>query len=331
MKYAYHKLLASRWHDFAASNNIDNLLLSEIKDYHLIAKDPDNGPSFRRFYSILESLHLSAANQQIQNWSNGSNKLSLGLLSSSSLRHSNVPEDARLIVLKGTIDLAHGDVLKKQILNACADSKSRLIVILIDYGCEQAFSLTNKLGCTCVGLSDASGNSISLQERYQLIVEFMLYNSLKIRSCIWWGIPFGMIYTYSLYVHALKLLGLKKKTSLDYLTVKHHFSWTDFCVDNIYSSLPLVEGFDLPRPNIKYFQAAFYDKNVLTMSYDVSDKESKLLNFLVGLRNKGFYVMTSASRAEKTDNQEYIASLDKILDKNAKSILLVFGKICRNL
>ena len=86
--------------------------------------------------------------------------------------------------------------------------------------------------------------------------------------------------------------GIEKKTSLDYLTVKHHFSWTDFCVDNIYSSLPLVEGFDLPRPNIKYFQAAFYDKNVLTMSYDVSDKESKLLNFLVGLRNKGFYVMT---------------------------------------
>tara|TARA_B100000674_G_scaffold61603_1_gene42798 strand:+ start:333 stop:1748 length:1416 start_codon:yes stop_codon:yes gene_type:complete len=323
MKYPYYELLAHRWTLYAKNNDTNALLNLEISDYHKVTKDPDTGDNFRRFYTILEPLYIYASKKELHSWSNGQKKLSLSLLSNSYLKNSHVSKNSKVIVLKGPIDLAHGDVLKKQIKNA--NNRKNLVLILFDYDEKQAVSISSQLDCKCIGLANISPN-INVLNRYKLIVEFLLFNNQYIKSCVWWGIPFGMTFTYNLLVLTLKLLNIPRTISLEYLTVKHHFSWSSHYIDTIYTSLPLVKGFDTSLPKIKYFPASFYDPSEF-QSLNTSEKSVtqnlKIINYL---RKQGCHILSSVSRAEKTDDQTYIDVLQSILSYNKKTVILIFGK-----
>lgn len=327
MKQEYLALFADRWLQFSIEKSSNPILVSEVRDYHLIAKDPDSGASFRRFYSCMEPLHLAMATSASQQYSINVNTMPLSLYSKSRLRHVSLPSNAKVVVLKGTIDLAHGDVLRKQILNLDTSGKRNLILLLIDYHQARADVLQKDLGCLCIGLHDSLSNASSiLENRYLLIAEFLLANRSKVTCCFWWGIPFGMIFTFSLHNLLLSRLGLTKTLELSWVTVKHHFSWSESYLDSVYTSLPLVDGFDPPAPTIKYFKSSFYSRSL----FDIDTATSNLTGNphyerLSGMRSSGKFLMTSASRSEKTDNQQYISALRSILMNSENTALLVFG------
>ena len=132
------EILPKAWKN-ACNGVVESILLREISDYHSYAKNPDSGENFRRFYRHIEPLHCHLAH-------NVARELSLQNQGSGQLIQARVRAHAeevglelfftrcvKIAVLKGTIDLAHGDVLKTQIKNLLAEEQGSVGVVFLDY------------------------------------------------------------------------------------------------------------------------------------------------------------------------------------------------------
>lgn len=335
--------LPKLWKD-AGCGVIQNILARELNDYHMYAKKPDSGENFRRFYRHIEPLHVFLAHKAVQEWSSGTsragtliqhriNSYSRSLDVESFFRRCN-----KIAVLKGTIDLAHGDVLKKQIKNLSINEKPSVGVVFIDYASPDELSIDEDLldGLNCLFL----GSVKSLKDRYLIIAHGITTTPLGAphsKEIIWWGIPFGMIFVFTL----SRLMFLGGKSSLkdgneskahvfarSLLTVKHHFSFSNRYVDRIYTSTPLVGGFEeIARPKLIQFKPSFYSEDELKgSSSSLSHKESDIVRRLWEMKSAGSLLVSSASRVEKTDNKKYLSAVMAILESNSASCLVCFGK-----
>lgn len=333
--------LPKLWKDLGCGV-IQNILARELDDYHSYAKKPDTGESFRRFYRHIEPLHVFLAQKAFQEWSSGKsragtliqqriNSYSRSLNVESFFRRCN-----KIAVLKGTIDLAHGDVLKKQIKNLSINEKPSVGVVFVDYASPDGLSIDEDLldGLNCLFL----GSVKNLKDRYLLIAHGITtpLGAPHSKEIIWWGIPFGMIFVFTL----SRLMFLGGKSFLQdgnelkahvfaksLLTVKHHFSFSNRYVDRIYTSTPLVGGFEeIARPKLIQFKPSFYSEDELKGSSSLSHKESDIVRRLWELKSAGSLLVSSASRVEKTDNKKYLSAVIGILESNSSSCLVCFGK-----
>lgn len=334
--------LPKLWKD-ADSGVVQDILARELTDYHKYAKNPDTGENFRRFYRHIEPLHTFLANKAAEEWSLETSGSGLLIRQRISFYSESLGVELffrkfnKIAVLKGTIDLAHGDVLKTQIKNLLTNEKSSVGIVFIDYSRPEQLSIDKDLlnGLNCLFL----GGVKNLKDRYLLIA----YGIASVdgppnsKEIIWWGIPFGMIFVFNL--SRLMLLGgniplqagNEQKAyvfSRSLLTVKHHFSFSNRYVDRIYTSTPLVGGFEeIARPKLIQFKPSFYGEDELQgSSADLSLKESEIISRLGDLKSGGALLVSSASRVEKTDNKKYLSTVEAILEANSTYCFLCFGK-----
>ncbi|MCB4378788.1 hypothetical protein [Synechococcus sp. MU1650] len=338
MNFFETNILPFLWKE-SLSGSISSVLNSELKDYHSYAKIPDTGENFRRFYSHIEPLHYFLANQAFSDFVK-TKALSSGYYERINSTYLSAKFDSFferskiIVVLKGTIDLAHGDVLQKQLKNVPDQKLDAIGVILIDYSLEQISNIKSKIGNVRIA---ALNNISSLKDKYSIIAYSLAKDQLKglNKEVIWWGIPFGMLFTYRLtnlmFEHFVKqnlvtedMAGRLRKSLL---TVKHHHSFTNLVVDNIYTSTPLVSGFlDLYKPKISSFEASFYYKNSLWCSSPLREQEAKIIKSLRIKKAKGCLLFSSVSRIEKTSHVDYISAIYTILSKSSSASLICFGK-----
>jgi len=331
------RVLPSLWKQ-AISGNVCSILRNEIDAYHQFAKQPDTGESFRRYYAHLEPLHSYLAHTTTATLLAESSTNDFNTRVESSIRflgiHNFFELNDKIAVLKGTIDLAHGDVLIKQIKNLPPERLKTTGLILIDYDSKMGSILQGQLGVNVLSL----GSLPSLKDRYVLVACGLAcaeYKSLN-KEIIWWGIPFGMIYTYLLekmlrankVTLSGKLSSGEKRFEKSYLTVKHHHSFSHFYLDAIYSSTPLVEGFaSLCKPKIRSFRASFYSHETLTTNIvPTTDKDVNLIRSLIQKKNQGIRLVSSASRIEKTCGSDYLSMIRNILESLQDISLVCFGK-----
>ena len=326
----------------ASKGVVNNILLQEISDYHLYAKNPDTGENFRRFYRHLEPLHcFLAVNVAKDFFAQHDSRISIQKRINSyaeGLRlHSFFAKCKKVAVLKGTIDLAHGDVLKKQIKNLSSAEKKSVGVVFLDYSGFEKLGIDEALfkSINCLFL----GGIKSLKDRYMLLAHGISGETGAVRSkeIIWWGIPFGMIFVFNLskllasrnieIVPAINSPG-DQVFSRSLLTVKHHFSFSSKYVDKVYTSTPLVQGFEeIYRPKLVQFNPSFYGTSELEgVSNVLSNAEVKLLNRLEKLKYSGSLLISSVSRVDKTSSQKYLTFVDNLLDRVSRACLLCFGK-----
>ena len=124
------KVLPSAWRD-ALDGKALPLLQDEIKWYHHYAKNPDTGDNFRRYYSQIEPLHAFLAENVYTELNSGDpvhlSKRNRIEKSSKLIKIDNfLNKYSKIAVLKGAVQLAHGDVLKKQI-ESLSDSKCQML------------------------------------------------------------------------------------------------------------------------------------------------------------------------------------------------------------
>ena len=339
MNYFEQHILPQAWKD-VCSGKILSVLESEAGHYHKFAKQPDTGENFRRFYALIEPLHsFMATNAAMDLNTSKAGVKNFALRIRNLYKALNAPvffrDRTKIVVLKGTIDLAHGDVLRKQLYNLSATDSARVGLILIDYGRSQAEKMALDLGVAVLPLGEVN----HLKDKYSIValgIAAKTDASMQ-RECIWWGIPFGMIFTYQLAKNIIdddsakpdldqKISHFKCKRS--FLTVKHHHSFSSKYLDKIYSSTPLVDGFgQLFKPEISSFPPSFYDQAMLSNLDPLTDqRESKVFMDLLHRKQQGFRLFSSASRVEKTCSTNYISTLKKILQEDSCSMLICFGK-----
>ena len=334
-------ILPKAWRD-AGNGVVESILFQEISDYHSYAKNPDSGENFRRFYRHIEPLHCYLARnvaREFSGYGEGAGKLVKE-------RVESYAEDIRLdsffarcskiAVLKGTIDLAHGDVLKTQIKNLWHYEKASVGLVFLDYSGPEKIGLDTETleNLNCLFL----GNIKSLKDRYILIARGIAndFGSPHSKEIIWWGIPFGMIFVFSLsrFIRIGTGSVQPKETSdrevflRSLLTVKHHFSFSNKYVDKVYTSTPLVHGFEeIARPKIVQFRPSFYGEVELQGVHDqLSRAELEVIDTIKKLKDSGALLFSSASRVDKTSNKQYLLAVEKILDGVGKSCLVCFGK-----
>ena len=182
------------------------------------------------------------------------------------------------------------------------------------------------------------GGIKSLKDRYILIACGIANDSGSPHSkeIIWWGIPFGMIFVFSLsrFIRIGAESVQPKETSdrevflRSLLTVKHHFSFSNKYVDKVYTSTPLVHGFEeIARPKIVQLSPSFYGKVELQGVHNqLSRVELGVIETIKRLKDSGALLFSSASRVDKTSNKRYLLAVEKILDSVEKSCLICFGK-----
>ncbi len=336
------EILPKAWKN-ACNGVVESILLREISDYHSYAKNPDSGENFRRFYRHIEPLHCHLAH-------NVARELSLQNQGSGQLIQARVRAHAeevglelfftrcvKIAVLKGTIDLAHGDVLKTQIKNLLAEEQGSVGVVFLDYSGPEKLGLSKETlaSINCLFL----GSIKSLKDRYITLAHGIAdaSGSLRSKEIIWWGIPFGMIFVFKLsrLICCGKGCFAEPKETLEcevflrsLLTVKHHFSFSNKYVDKVYTSTPLVHGFEeIARPKLVQFQPSFYGETELQGFYNqLNNAELKVINTIQKLKNDGALLFSSASRLDKTSNKQYLTAVEKILEGVSKSCLICFGK-----
>lgn len=322
----------------AVSGNVCSILRNEIESYHQFAKQPDTGESFRRYYAHLEPLHCYVAHTTTANLLGESCAKTFNARVESSISllgiHNFFELNNKIVVLKGTIDLAHGDILIKQLKNLPPQCKKTTGLILIDYDSKMGSILQRQLGVNVLSLGSLS----SLKDRYVLVacgVACTQYKSLN-KEIIWWGIPFGMIYTYLLekmlrarnFTISGKLSSGKKIFEKSYLTVKHHHSFSHLYLDAIYSSTPLVEGFEsLYKPQVRSFRASFYSHETLKNNIlPTKEKDVNLIRSLIHKKTQGIRLVSSVSRTEKICGSAYLSMIRDIFGSMQNISLICFGK-----
>ena len=159
----------------AHAGKVEMLLADEIKHYHTFCKNPDTGIRFRQFYSQIEPLHVYiASTSQVS-----ANKF---------LNHQTILCEhscSLFIVLKGTINLAHGDVLKAQLGTLSKSRKTNILLLLVDYDPSSASVLSEELGVRCVGCKIMN---FSLKYYYFVILAALKQSTSSSIRIIWWGI-----------------------------------------------------------------------------------------------------------------------------------------------
>lgn len=325
-------ILPSLWAK-AVDGNINSILMEEILLYHEYAKQPDTGENFRRFYSHIEPLHSFLAQKAAKELSykrdDSSNDFSarLEIFSNSLGLRQFFKQCNKIVVLKGGIDLAHGDVLKKQIRNLSQDEICCTGLILIDYPPSNALSNLFELGIKNLSL----GHLSNLKDRYALISYGLLKftgESRNEKEIIWWGIPFGMIFSYQLAINLATQSGSFLSCKRSYVTVKHHHTFSNKYIDKIYTSTPGISGFcEIYKPEVASFTPSFYDSNVLISNASLlSEQENLVLTNLRRIKANGAQLFSSASRVEKTCDVEYLNVIEGILTNIKDSVLVCFGK-----
>ena len=334
-------ILPKAWRD-AGNGVVESILSQEISDYHSYAKNPDSSENFRRFYRHIEPLHCYLARnvaRELSVYGEGAGKLVKERVESYAegiKLDSFFARCTKIAVLKGTIDLAHGDVLKTQIKNLLHREKASVGLVFLDYSGPEKIGLDAQTleNLNCLFL----GSIKSLKDRYILIARGIANHSGSPHSkeIIWWGIPFGMIFVFSLskFIRAGTVGFQPEETSgrdvflRSLLTVKHHFSFSNKYVDKVYTSTPLVHGFEeIARPKIVQFRPSFYGEVELQGVHDqLSRAELGVIDTIQRLKDSGALLFSSASRVDKTSNKQYLLEVEKILDGAGKSCLVCFGK-----
>ena len=333
MNFFEKNLLPSSWLR-AAEGSINPILNEEVGFYHKYAKKPDTGENFRRFYAHIEPLHSFIAQKAAVDLSRDEADCSnefrrrIEIFSETLNLHQFFVKCHKIVVLKGGIDLAHGDVLKKQIKNLSKQEVCCIGLILIDYSSVNIPTNLLALGVEILAL----GSIPNLKDRYA-VVSYGLANFTKEsdvdKEIIWWGIAFGMIFTYQLAINLAAQSGSRMHCKRSYLTVKHHHSFSHNYVDRVYTSTPCVSGFtEIHKPEISTFTPSFYDKSMLLSDSSFLSREDNLvLDNLKKIKNNGARLFSSVSRVEKTCDFEYMNVIEGILGNIDDSVLVCFGKI----
>ena len=342
MNFFEEAILPKAW-NHAGNGVVGSILKQEITDYHLYAKNPDTGENFRRFYRHLEPLHYSLSRNSAKELLNGQGDPGHLIQERISAYAKDVNLELffgkcrKIAVLKGTIDLAHGEVLKTQLRNLSIEERASVGVVFLDYSSSKTFpaykGLLNDLNCLYLG------NIKNLKDRYMLLAYGIASASGVVHSkeIVWWGIPFGMIFVFNL----SKLISFGRDDFAQrgdvpnghtfirsLLTVKHHFSFSSKYVDKIYTSTPLVHGFEeIDCPKLVQFKPSFYGENGLKGSSSLlTRKELEIIGRLNELKDSGGLLISSASRVDKTSNERYLSVVKTILDCASQSCIICFGK-----
>ncbi len=300
----------------ALSDDIEPILNHEISSYHKYCKNPDTGNRYRQFYSQLEPLHYESARNFFEK------KLKSNYFSirkSCKINHYSI-----FITLKGTIELAHGEVLKRQLQLLSDEEKLKVVVIMINYNAEIANKISVELGIKCVGIYAENRNLIS---SYLNVVMLLTSSSARRIRVIWWGIPFGMIFTYTL-LAMLQSEGylFDQRITKEFVTVKHKYSWNPAFLDLIHTGYSIVEGFEDPSPvKIKYSALSAYRKEDMLPQQNTEFTESSLVQKILSLKRNGYIVLTSASRDEKIINKNHFDLLRSIFESAEGIIYLSFS------
>ena len=327
------KVLPSAWRD-ALDGKALPLLQDEIKWYHHYAKNPDTGDNFRRYYSQIEPLHAFLAENVYTELNSGDpvhlSKRNRIEKSSKLIKIDNfLNKYSKIAVLKGTVQLAHGDVLKKQIESLSDSEMSNVGVVLLDYRYQTLEKDFSGFPANLLPLGDVP----SLKDRYIVLAKSIakLYSLSDKKEIIWWGIPFGMVFTYNLArkFHSIDYrIDTSSNVTLSLITVKHHFAFSSSYLDRIYTSTPLVSGFSkFARPSILGMKPNLYSSSSLINQHTLKNpKDIALYDQLKYIKSQGLKIISSVSRLEKTSGSNYIQDIDNLLEQTADTVYLYFGK-----
>ena len=283
----------------------EKLMRSEMSQYHKLAKrNCDTYESYSRFYSYHQFLYILAGLSIDESLLT---KIKIGFNKSIS----------QIFVIKGTIDLAHGNVFFNHLKNANQASKDNCALILIDYPQDFANKLGFKHKITCFGLEDCGK---LLVERYlaiaALAIKLQKNNSSKTLKICWWGIAFGMAFTYALIKRSCK------EIYTTFGTVKYSFEFSPLIVDSLLTATPwLIPGKE--TSNIApSFRGGYYNRDELLTSHQsqIHFSKYKELNLLIKfLKANNFIICSGLSRKEKISS-EHMLEIKNLLSSNAKAV-----------
>ena len=286
------------------------LLNAEITQYHKLAKkNSDTYESYSRFYSYHQFLYIVA-----------------GLsMDNSFLRKVNIKLESdisRLFVIKGTIDLAHTNVFLNHLKAAQESSKNISALILIDYPQSFAKEFSARYKISCFGLRDY-GNL--LIEKYlltaALAIKLQKNNPSRSLKICWWGIAFGMAFTYAI------IKKFDKKIYTSFGTVKYCFEFSPLIVDKLLTCTPwLIPGKkkDSIPPS---FKGGYYNKEELNASdkSQVSFSKYNALKQLIKVLKKSNYFITSGLSREEKISSRHLKELDQLLLENSNVVYFLLS------
>lgn len=292
------------------------LLNAEITQYHKLAKkNSDTYESYSRFYSYHQFLYIVA-----------------GLsMDDSFIRKVNVKLESdisRLFVIKGTIDLAHTNVFLNHLKAAQESSKNISAVILIDYSQSFAKEFGARYKISCFGLRDY-GNL--LIEKYLLIaalaIKLQKNNPSRSLKICWWGIAFGMAFTYAI------IKKFDKKIFTTFGTVKYCFEFSPIILDKLLTATPwLIPGKkrDSVTPS---FSGGYYNKKELMLSdkSQIYFSKYKALNKLIKLLRDNNYTITSGLSREEKISIEHMEEIKHLLQQNSNVVYFILSRTIKEL
>ena len=302
----------------ALKGEVNSILEDEFNFYHSYCKNPDTGLRFRQFYSQVEPLYAFIATQSIPEARSFIQKIKFA---DSLLHYENI------IVYKGPLHYANGNVLKTQMKNISKTEADKTLIIFINYTPKESITLSKDLGVSCMGLA-TNTLSKNKHELFSIIGLLHYSHSTNIRL-VWWCMPFGMIFTYTL-IEELKKINFFKSSQIkkEFLGVKHRFTWSSCYLDKIHAGYSCLEGYESQSNiDIEYHYLANYRESELVPSNTTTGLiNGALAEQLKLLKKENYLILSSASRAEKTQDKDYLESLRKIFKCKNKIALVYFCK-----
>jgi hypothetical protein len=314
--------LISKEHDelLQALNSSDYSRLLQVAGYlhHKTTKAIDDPIEFVRIHSILEPFMLRSAMN-----------LSTALTENQTDFHDirtqayseaiQVPETSTVVILIGASTLAHGKLLRGEVAKRNPHEKTVLIAL--------ADSTR-----TCLELSETYSIPIvrpdtsSYLEKLVYASFFVLYLQ-KLTRCIWWGVPTGMPFVFSLTDHLIVNDGRARLFTNEYVTSKYLAPFSDSYLDYMYTATPHVIGTHHGDSRIRAFKA-IYDiadlKPINQLGPTKTGQMQKILDTTSSFSND-VITMSSFSRPSKTSNSIFVQIVRDILNRVPQSVMLMFG------
>lgn len=319
MNQVYLKFLScdlpAAWKSLLLTKNYNSVLRFEQEAYHIIAKNPDSLESYARFFLNIEPLTLCAAQMFRGDILQRDYIGPTNIESASLIVHERKFE--YIVVLKGTLDLAHGNLLLSMLTRLTEQDKDRMCIILLDYEKGICLKLASEYKIVNIGLGAYSND---LSEKYYLLQRIISNLSAPKCKVTFWGVPFGV--TFAGYL--IKSFNANIKTR--YVTLKHLHSLSPLSVDVFAAQYHVVKSLDYVNRTLTVLDRLPFTENQLcyippSSKTDVHAKQvaKTFLN-----NKESPVVISSLCRIEKCLNSDHMQLMSRIQELHAYQF--VFGR-----
>ncbi len=283
----------------------NKILKFEQNYYHLITKNPDSLDSFNRFFLNVEPLLLAAASNYLQDVKNR-----LLNISSAPIEFLKDFVDKKqfsyFVVLKGSYDLAHGNLLLSVLSRLQRADKFKICLVLLDYDQNNADIISKELeNLPVIGLEHVNQDKSKLYFYLSYLVSQTKAPKVKVT---FWGVPFGIVFAGFL------LKKMNTNVIVRYVTLKHLHSFPPQSVDICAAQYHVLNSMDYVNNTLTVLDRLPFTKKQLEFQLPTQKNDQNVRNLILEIQqnNPDKVLISSLCRIEKCLNNEYIRCISSI-------------------